>query len=119
MRVVRDAGNLFLTNIHRVYLGDVREPTLEDDDLRDYFLQPFGARPSGKTTDSKTDLGSRVDRHENLGVGKIGESAIKKIVNHPRLTHIPFVLETPDLKGLETAHGEVQKLRQYIEGGAK
>jgi type III restriction enzyme len=54
VRVVRDVGNLFLTNIHRIYLGDVREPTLEDDDLRDYFLQPFGERPSGKTTDSKT-----------------------------------------------------------------
>jgi type III restriction enzyme len=32
VRVQRDTGNLFLTNIHRVYLGDVREPTLEDDD---------------------------------------------------------------------------------------
>src|SRR5678815_3854751 len=51
VRLGREFGNLFLTNIHRVYLGDVREPTLEDDDLRDYFLQPFGPRPSGKTTD--------------------------------------------------------------------
>jgi type III restriction enzyme len=60
VRVVRDAGNLFLTNIHRVYLGELREPTLEDDDPRDYFLQPFGKRPSGKTTDSKTDLGELI-----------------------------------------------------------
>ena len=52
VRVARETGNLFLTNIHRVYLGDVREPTLDDDDLRDYFLEPFGARPVGKTTDS-------------------------------------------------------------------
>lgn len=67
--------------------------------------------------DSKTDLGSRVDRHENLGNGKIGEAALRRLVTHPRLAHIPFVLETPDLKSLETAHGEVKKLRQYIEGG--
>src|SRR3972149_10019651 len=60
VRVVRNTGNLFLTNIHRVYLGDVREPSLEDDDLRDYFLAPFGPKPVGKTTDSTTDLGELV-----------------------------------------------------------
>jgi type III restriction enzyme len=57
VRVVRDTGNLFLTNIHRVFLGDVADPSLEDDDLREYFLSPFGPKPVGKTTDSKTDLG--------------------------------------------------------------
>jgi type III restriction enzyme len=60
VRVVREVGNLFLTNIHRVFLGDIREPSLEDDDLRDYFLDPFGPKPAGKTTDSKTDLGEIV-----------------------------------------------------------
>ncbi len=68
VRVVRDTGNLFLTNIHRVYLGDVREPSLEDDDLRDYFLSPFGPKPVGKTTDSKTDLGEIVREIEELAV---------------------------------------------------
>jgi type III restriction enzyme len=68
VRVVRDVGNLFLTNIHRVYLGDVREPTLEDDDLRDYFLQPFGERPSGKTTDSRVDLGELIREIDELAV---------------------------------------------------
>lgn len=68
VRVQRDTGNLFLTNIHRVFLGDVREPTLEDDDLRDYFLSPFGATPSGKTTDSKADLGEIVRELDELAV---------------------------------------------------
>jgi type III restriction enzyme len=45
VRIVRPTGNLFLTNIHRVYLGDITEPSLDDDDLRDYFLSPFGAKP--------------------------------------------------------------------------
>jgi type III restriction enzyme len=57
VRIVRPIGNLFLTNIHRVFLGNVRDPSLEDDDLRDYFLAPFGPKPVGKTTDSQTDLG--------------------------------------------------------------
>ena len=68
VRIVRETGNLFLTNIHRVFLGDVRDPSLEDDDLRDYFLSPFGAKPAGKTTDSKTDLGEIVREIEELAV---------------------------------------------------
>jgi len=68
VRVVRDTGNLFLTNIHRVYLGDVREPSLDDEDLRDYFLDPFGTKPAGKTTDSKTDLGEIVREIDELAV---------------------------------------------------
>lgn len=68
VRVMQPTGNLFLTNIHRVYLGDVREPSLEDDDLRDYFLSPFGPKPVGRTTDSKTDLGEIVREIEELAV---------------------------------------------------
>ena len=68
VRIVRETGNLFLTNIHRVFLGDVRDPSLEDDDLRDYFLSPFGEKPAGKTTDSKTDLGEIIREIEELAV---------------------------------------------------
>lgn len=52
--IVRKSGNLFLTNIHRVYAGNDIEPSFDDENLEDYFL---GKRPSGKTTDSKVDLG--------------------------------------------------------------
>lgn len=68
VRVVRPVGNLFLTNIHRVYMGEVQEPTLADDDLRDYFLAPFGDKPVGKTTDSNTDLGEIVREIDELAV---------------------------------------------------
>ncbi len=68
VRVVRETGNIFLTNIHRVYLGDMPEPSLEDGDLRDYFLAPFGAKPVGKTTDSQTDLGEIVRDVNELAV---------------------------------------------------
>ncbi len=68
VRVARPVGNLFLTNIHRVYLGEVREPSLEDEDLRDYFLSPFGPKPVGKTTDSHTDLGEVIREIDELAV---------------------------------------------------
>jgi len=54
VRITRPTGNIFLTNIHRVYSGDDIPPSPDDEDLRDYFL---GKRPTGATTDSKIDLG--------------------------------------------------------------
>lgn len=44
--------------------------------------------------DSKPDLGSRVDRHDSLGIGKIGWDAFKFIMNDDRMNDIPLILET-------------------------
>jgi type III restriction enzyme len=54
VRITRPTGNIFLTNIHRVYSGDDIPPSPDDEDTMDYFL---GKRPTGATTDSKVDLG--------------------------------------------------------------
>ena len=54
VRVTRPTGNIFLTNIHRVYSTDQTPPSPDDDNSMDYFL---GTRPTGATTDSKIDLG--------------------------------------------------------------
>jgi deoxyribonuclease-4 len=45
--------------------------------------------------DSKTHVGSRVDRHEHIGKGKIGLEAFGRILNHPLLAARAFILETP------------------------
>ncbi len=52
--ITRPTGNIFLTNIHRVYAGNESLPSADDEDSRDYFLGP---KPVDATTDSKTDLG--------------------------------------------------------------
>ena len=65
VNITRKCGNIFLTNIHRVYAGNDVEPSFEDDDLMDYFL---GKRPTGKTTDSKVDLGDIVREIDELVV---------------------------------------------------
>jgi deoxyribonuclease-4 len=46
--------------------------------------------------DSKTKLGSRVDRHENLGKGEIGLDAFRFIMQDERIKNIPLILETID-----------------------
>jgi deoxyribonuclease-4 len=45
--------------------------------------------------DSKRDLGSRVDRHEHIGRGKIGRRGISYFLSDERLRGLPFILETP------------------------
>jgi deoxyribonuclease IV len=45
--------------------------------------------------DSKTHHGSRVDRHDHIGKGKIGLEAFSRILNHPLLAGRAFILETP------------------------
>jgi deoxyribonuclease-4 len=45
--------------------------------------------------DSKTTLGSRVDRHSHIGEGKIGLSGFRRIVTHPGFRKLPMLLETP------------------------
>ncbi len=56
---VPKTGNLFLTNIHRVFAGDQRDPSFEDADTTEYFL---GLKPVTKTTDSLVDLGQLSER---------------------------------------------------------
>ena len=65
VRVTQPHGNIFLTNIHRVYSGNELPPSPDDDNSMDYFL---GKHPSGATTDSKVDLGDIVRDIDELMV---------------------------------------------------
>jgi deoxyribonuclease-4 len=50
--------------------------------------------------DSKNPFSSHKDRHETIGEGSIGKEALVRIINHTKLRHLPFFLETPnDLSG--------------------
>ena len=46
--------------------------------------------------DTKKELGSRVDRHESVGIGLLGITFFERIMKDARFDHIPFILETPD-----------------------
>ena len=45
--------------------------------------------------DTKSECGGRLDRHEHIGLGKIGDEGLSRVVNHPKLSKLPFILETP------------------------
>ena len=46
--------------------------------------------------DSLNDLGSHKDRHARIGEGRIGLEALVRVIRHPCLEGIPFILETPN-----------------------
>jgi len=67
--------------------------------------------------DSKGQLGSHVDRHENIGEGYIGRDGFRRILAHPKLRSKAFILETPvekdgdDRRNLETLKSLCPKSR--------
>ncbi len=62
--------------------------------------------------DSKTDYGSRVDRHEHIGKGKIGMEFFEKLLNDKRFNKIPKIIETPQTK--EKSEDNLMILRRLI-----
>jgi len=64
--------------------------------------------------DSKTDLGSRVDRHQNIGDGCIGTDGFAEIVNHPALAGLPGLLEVPGLSGRGPDAANLDRLRGLV-----
>lgn len=63
--------------------------------------------------DSKNPINSHKDRHEKIGDGEIGLSAVANIINHPKLKDLPFYLETPqeDLNGYAR---EIETIRNLV-----
>jgi deoxyribonuclease IV len=68
--------------------------------------------------DSKTTRGSRVDRHEHIGKGRIGLDAFRFIMRDRRLRKIPKVLETPKGKDLAEDVANMKTLRRASQSEA-
>lgn len=64
--------------------------------------------------DSMNPTGARKDRHAKIGEGHLGTETFRKIINHPKLKHLSFILETPN--ELEGYAEEINLLKEmYIE----
>lgn len=72
-------------------------------DALDRWLAAFDARIGLSRlvmvhlNDSRSDLGSRLDRHEHLGAGRIGVAGLRHLLRHPGLAHATYYLETPGM----------------------
>ena len=83
------------------------------DDVLDEFDKTIGLERlyAIHLNDSKNPFESRKDRHEVIGGGTIGIEAIARIINHPKLLKLPFLLETPN--ELDGYAKEIALLRTY------
>jgi len=70
------------------------------------------------TNDSKGACGSRLDRHEHIGKGRIGKQGFRNLLNDPRLAHAPRILETPkgtDGRGTDLDRVNLKRLRSLVD----
>ena len=65
--------------------------------------------------DSKTGLGSRVDRHEHIGKGHIGLHPFREILNHPSFSSVPKILETPKDTAGQNDRNNLKLLRSLVK----
>ncbi len=63
--------------------------------------------------DSKTDVGSKIDRHELIGKGKIGLDGFRYVMNDERLKNVPKIIELPG--GPESDRENLQILRELVQ----
>jgi len=64
--------------------------------------------------DCKTEFGSRVDRHDHIGKGKIGKAGFRNIMNDPRWRDLPGLLETPKDEEMKEDKVNLRVLRSLI-----
>ncbi len=79
------------------HINDAGYDLTDIDKIIDDFERIIGLEKLGciHINDSKNELGSHKDRHDNIGFGTIGFDKIMKVINHPKLKKIPKILETP------------------------
>ena len=67
--------------------------------------------------DSKTPLGSNVDRHAPLGEGEIGRAGLSVFLSEPRFEGLPVIFEGPGIEGKAPAKGDVDLMRELRTEG--
>lgn len=96
---------------------------MDDPDAIDAWLEAFD-RELGLArlamvhlNDSRSERGSRTDRHEHIGAGLIGARGLAHVLGHPRLRDVPFVLETP---GMDDGYDwiNLERCRMLLAGEA-
>jgi deoxyribonuclease-4 len=110
LRVCLDTAHIFAAGYDIGSLAGVRKTFREFDRVvgRDRLVAIH-------LNDSKTARGSRVDRHEHIGKGRVGLEAFRFIMRDRRFARIPKVLETPKGKDLKEDVENLRTLRELIE----
>jgi deoxyribonuclease-4 len=75
---------------------DLRTET-QVDKVIDHFNKTIGLKELKLVhlNDSRGDIDSRLDRHEHIGLGKIGEAGVTALLTHTKIKNLPIIMETP------------------------
>jgi deoxyribonuclease IV len=117
-RGVADSRVAFCLDVAHLWAAGYRlsEPS-ESDALIDAFDREIGLGRLAMIhlNDSRMGLGSRVDRHQHVGAGGVGERGMAHLLTHPRLGHVAYILETP---GMDEGYDAVnmERARALAEG---
>ncbi|MEK7170154.1 MAG: deoxyribonuclease IV [Patescibacteria group bacterium] len=65
--------------------------------------------------DSRDEFGSLRDRHENIGEGKVAKDVFKLVLNHPKLKHLPLLLEVPGFDDTGPDKKNVEILKSLVQ----
>jgi deoxyribonuclease IV len=112
LRVCLDTAHLFAAGYEMGSESGVRKTFHEFDHV---ISQARDRLVAIHVNDSKTGRGSRVDRHDHIGKGRIGLEAFRFIMRSPRFHKIPKVLETPKGKDLAEDVVNLKTLRRLAE----
>lgn len=105
-----------LDSCHLLAAGyDIRKPETYADVFKKFSdLIGIEQVKAWHLNDSKTPLGSRVDRHDHIGKGKVGRAGFKNIMNDPRWNSLPGLLETPKGEDMKEDKVNLRALRRLI-----
>ena len=106
MKVCLDTQHAFASG-HNLMTADGVEETMEQFD-KEIGLDKLKVVHAN---DSKRPFQSGVDRHENIGLGFMGEEAFAAIMRHPAFNEVPFILEVPGIEGKGSDQENVDKLK--------
>ncbi len=98
---------------------DLREDTGLENFCRELKSElPKNCVAAMHVNDSKAALGKRVDRHEHIGQGQLGDDAFRKIINHRFFKSLPMYLETPkgndEVTGQDWDQMNLERLRSLV-----
>ena len=81
--------------------------------MLDHFHSSVGSKElkALHLNDSKGDLNSKVDRHEHIGLGKIGNTGFEALLSHKSLMNLPMIMETP----VDDIRRDIDNLRIVLE----
>ena len=112
--IVKNVKNKIGVCIDTCHLNDSGVNINNFDEYLDEFDRQIGINKIKcvHVNDSKNEINTHKDRHENIGFGTIGFDALMKVINNPRLKDVPKILETPYIEDKPPYKFEIEMIKE-------